>query len=82
MVLFISFKLTKSLFDLQENKEFEEKEEGPTEYISYWKPNVTINLVDDFTRYSQNQALFLGLICANFTCLRFMFFSMCCNISA
>uniref|UniRef100_M8CIG0 Cleft lip and palate transmembrane protein 1-like protein n=1 Tax=Aegilops tauschii TaxID=37682 RepID=M8CIG0_AEGTA len=35
----------------KENKESEDKEEGPVEYISYWKPNVTINLVDDFTRY-------------------------------
>nr|XP_027078167.1 cleft lip and palate transmembrane protein 1 homolog [Coffea arabica] len=26
----------------------------PTEWISYWKPNITINLVDDFTRYQQN----------------------------
>uniref|UniRef100_A0A453C1K5 Uncharacterized protein n=1 Tax=Aegilops tauschii subsp. strangulata TaxID=200361 RepID=A0A453C1K5_AEGTS len=36
----------------KENKESEDKEEGPVEYISYWKPNVTINLVDDFTRYA------------------------------
>ena len=71
MVLLVSSKLTKSLFDLQENKEFEDKDEGPTEYISYWKPNVTINLVEDFTRYSQNQALFLSLI---------MFLSICCDI--
>ncbi|RLM74055.1 CLPTM1-like membrane protein cnrB [Panicum miliaceum] len=34
----------------KENKEPEDKDEGPAEYISYWKPNVTINLVDDFTR--------------------------------
>lgn len=27
------------------------KDEGPVEYISYWKPNITINLVDDFTKY-------------------------------
>ncbi|GFP93378.1 cleft lip and palate transmembrane protein 1 homolog [Phtheirospermum japonicum] len=32
----------------------DDKEEGPVEWNSYWKPNVTINLVDDFTRYSQN----------------------------
>lgn len=30
------------------------KEVGPPEWISYWKPNVTINLVDDFTRYTGN----------------------------
>ncbi|KAI7733783.1 hypothetical protein M8C21_023333 [Ambrosia artemisiifolia] len=27
------------------------KDDGPAEYISYWKPNITINLVDDFTKY-------------------------------
>lgn len=27
------------------------KDEGPVEWVSYWKPNITINLVDDFTRY-------------------------------
>lgn len=25
-------------------------EEGPPEWVSYFKPNLTINLVDDFTR--------------------------------
>ncbi|KAJ0266115.1 Transmembrane CLPTM1 family protein [Hirschfeldia incana] len=30
------------------------QDEGPAEWISYWKPNVTINLVDDFTRYPQH----------------------------
>lgn len=28
----------------------EEAEEGPAEYVSFFKPNVTINLVEDFTR--------------------------------
>uniref|UniRef100_A0A7C9DAD9 Uncharacterized protein n=2 Tax=Opuntia streptacantha TaxID=393608 RepID=A0A7C9DAD9_OPUST len=37
-----------------EASEMEPKDEGPVEWISYWKPNVTINLVDDFTRYSMN----------------------------
>ncbi|XP_057970106.1 uncharacterized protein LOC131159322 isoform X2 [Malania oleifera] len=32
----------------------ESKDEDPVEWVSYWKPNITINLVDDFTRYSQN----------------------------
>uniref|UniRef100_J3LY60 Transmembrane CLPTM1 family protein n=2 Tax=Oryza brachyantha TaxID=4533 RepID=J3LY60_ORYBR len=40
----------------KEDKESVDKDEGPVEYISYWKPNVTINLVDDFTRYPQNNA--------------------------
>uniref|UniRef100_A0A2P2NGP9 Cleft lip and palate transmembrane protein n=1 Tax=Rhizophora mucronata TaxID=61149 RepID=A0A2P2NGP9_RHIMU len=30
------------------------KDDGPVEWVSYWKPNVTINLVDDFTRYPHN----------------------------
>ncbi|KAF0893191.1 hypothetical protein E2562_023213 [Oryza meyeriana var. granulata] len=38
----------------KENKESVDKDEGLVEYISYWKPNVTINLVDDFTRYPHN----------------------------
>ncbi|KAG2572304.1 CLPTM1-like membrane protein cnrB [Panicum virgatum] len=38
----------------KENKEPHDKDEGPSEYISYWKPNITINLVDDFTRYPHN----------------------------
>ncbi|CAI9108837.1 OLC1v1008533C1 [Oldenlandia corymbosa var. corymbosa] len=29
-------------------------DDEPTEWISYWKPNITINLVDDFTSYKQN----------------------------
>ncbi|XP_011083215.1 cleft lip and palate transmembrane protein 1 homolog [Sesamum indicum] len=32
----------------------DDKEDGPVEWRSYWKPNITINLVDDFTRYPQN----------------------------
>ena len=30
----------------------EEMDEGPPEWVSFFKPNVTINLVDDFTRYA------------------------------
>eukprot|EP00268_Persea_americana_P067538 TRINITY_DN930_c0_g1_i1.p1 TRINITY_DN930_c0_g1~~TRINITY_DN930_c0_g1_i1.p1 ORF type:complete len:593 (+),score=110.97 TRINITY_DN930_c0_g1_i1:118-1896(+) len=30
------------------------KDNGPVEWASYWKPNITINLVDDFTRYPRN----------------------------
>ncbi|XP_022925289.1 cleft lip and palate transmembrane protein 1 homolog isoform X2 [Cucurbita moschata] len=30
------------------------KDDGPVEWVSYWKPNVTVNLVDDFTRYAHN----------------------------
>ncbi|KAH9664635.1 cleft lip and palate associated transmembrane protein-like [Citrus sinensis] len=28
------------------------EDDGPVEWISFWKPNITINLVDDFTRYA------------------------------
>ncbi|KAL2347127.1 hypothetical protein Fmac_001127 [Flemingia macrophylla] len=27
------------------------KDDGPVEWVSYWKPNITINLVADFTQY-------------------------------
>ncbi|KAL7144233.1 hypothetical protein ABFS83_08G245500 [Erythranthe nasuta] len=40
--------------EIAEDAQVDEKEHGPVEWISYWKPNITINLVDDFTRYSQN----------------------------
>ncbi|XP_013611203.1 PREDICTED: cleft lip and palate transmembrane protein 1 homolog [Brassica oleracea var. oleracea] len=36
------------------DKNSEVKEEVTVEWVSLWKPNVTINLVDDFTHYSQN----------------------------
>ncbi|KAH9571576.1 hypothetical protein CY35_02G100600 [Sphagnum magellanicum] len=29
----------------------EEEEEAPPDWISFWKPNITINFVDDFTKY-------------------------------
>lgn len=32
----------------------EEVEEGPPEWVSFFKPNVTINLVEDFTRCATN----------------------------
>ena len=37
-------------YQVEEASQEEVKDEGPPEWISYWKPNVTINLVDDFTR--------------------------------
>lgn len=40
--------------EVKDDKEEETKDEGPVELSPYWKPNVTINLVDDFTRYSHN----------------------------
>jgi hypothetical protein len=29
----------------------EEEEEALPDWISFWKPNMTINFVDDFTKY-------------------------------
>jgi hypothetical protein len=42
MVFLVSSKLTKFLLDLQENKEYEDKDEGLTEYISYFGMVVSI----------------------------------------
>ncbi|KAG1331225.1 cleft lip and palate transmembrane protein 1 [Cocos nucifera] len=36
--------------ELKDDALLEAKDEGPVEWVSYWKPNITINLVDDFTR--------------------------------
>ncbi|XP_074321008.1 uncharacterized protein LOC141657620 [Silene latifolia] len=44
----------KTLPKVTEDSQDEPKEEGPAEWISYWKPNVTINLLDDFSGYSAN----------------------------
>lgn len=42
--------------DGSENEENTAESNGDSspDWVSFWKPNVTINLVDDFTRYSQN----------------------------
>ncbi|XP_008795274.1 cleft lip and palate transmembrane protein 1 homolog [Phoenix dactylifera] len=40
--------------ELKDDTWVEAKDEGPVEWVSYWKPNITINLVDDFTRYPHN----------------------------
>ncbi|KAI9215734.1 hypothetical protein POPTR_T045800v4 [Populus trichocarpa] len=37
-----------------DDSQADSKDDGPVEWISYWKPNVTINLVDDFTKYPHN----------------------------
>ncbi|KAL9354581.1 hypothetical protein Peur_052551 [Populus x canadensis] len=37
-----------------DDSQADSKDDGPAEWISYWKPNVTINLVDDFTKYPHN----------------------------
>lgn len=43
-----------SVAELKDDTQVEAKDVGPVEWISYWKPNITINLVDDFTRYPHN----------------------------
>ncbi|KAH8479896.1 hypothetical protein H0E87_030202 [Populus deltoides] len=35
-----------------DDSQADSKDDGPVEWISFWKPNVTINLVDDFTKYA------------------------------
>ncbi|KAE8706787.1 Transmembrane CLPTM1 family protein isoform 2 [Hibiscus syriacus] len=37
-----------------DDAETESKDDGPEEWTAYWKPNITINLVEDFTRYGHN----------------------------
>ncbi|XP_022774796.1 cleft lip and palate transmembrane protein 1 homolog isoform X1 [Durio zibethinus] len=37
-----------------DDAEADSKDDGPIEWIAYWKPNITINLVEDFTRYGHN----------------------------
>lgn len=40
------------LLQVAKDVQVDEKEAGPVEWTSYWKPNITINLLDDFTRYN------------------------------
>lgn len=37
-------------FQVVNDVEDDSKEDKLVEWVSYWKPNITINLVDDFTR--------------------------------
>ncbi|XWS44605.1 hypothetical protein CRYUN_Cryun15aG0061900 [Craigia yunnanensis] len=37
-----------------DDAEADSKDDGPVEWIAYWKPNITSNLVEDFTRYGHN----------------------------
>lgn len=37
-----------------EEADIDSKDVGPVEWVSYWKPNITVNLVDDFTGYPKN----------------------------
>ena len=38
----------------EEDKEEEEEEEAPREIVNYWKPKMTVALVDDFSQYKQS----------------------------
>lgn len=44
----------KTVSEVAEDSQPEPEDEGPAQWISYWKPNMTINLVDDFTRYTMS----------------------------
>ncbi|XP_077249682.1 uncharacterized protein LOC143889390 isoform X2 [Tasmannia lanceolata] len=44
----------KLVSEVMDESQIDAEDNGPTEWISYWKPNITINLVDDFTRYPHN----------------------------
>ncbi|XP_065010216.1 uncharacterized protein LOC135586202 isoform X2 [Musa acuminata AAA Group] len=48
------FQLISNLFHkgdslLKNDNRVEAKDEGPVDWVSYWKPNITINFVDNFT---------------------------------
>ncbi|KAJ4715102.1 cleft lip and palate transmembrane protein 1-like [Melia azedarach] len=45
-----------SLAQVADDHQGDSKDEGPVEWVSYWKPNITINLVDDFTKYPSSAA--------------------------
>ncbi|PQQ01421.1 cleft lip and palate transmembrane protein 1 homolog [Prunus yedoensis var. nudiflora] len=37
------------LIEVVDDTQGDSEDNGPVEWVSYWKPNITINLVDDFT---------------------------------
>ncbi|KAL5567432.1 hypothetical protein UlMin_030596 [Ulmus minor] len=44
----------RTVTQVDDDTEGDSKEDSTVEWLSYWKPNITINLVDDFTRYPHN----------------------------
>ncbi|CAB4309012.1 unnamed protein product [Prunus armeniaca] len=42
------------LIEVVDDTQGDSEDIGPVEWVSYWKPNITINLVDDFTGYPHN----------------------------
>ncbi|PQM34949.1 cleft lip and palate transmembrane protein 1 homolog [Prunus yedoensis var. nudiflora] len=42
------------LIEVVDDTQGDSEDNGPVEWVSYWKPNITINLVDDFTGYAHN----------------------------
>ncbi|KAG6628195.1 cleft lip and palate transmembrane protein 1 homolog [Carya illinoinensis] len=45
-----------TVIEVVDGTEGDSIDDKPVEWVSYWKPNITINLVDDFTRYPHNAA--------------------------
>ncbi|XP_062158409.1 uncharacterized protein LOC133865908 [Alnus glutinosa] len=43
-----------ALTEVVDDTQGDSKDDKPVEWVSSWKPNITINLVDDFTRYPHN----------------------------
>lgn len=37
--------------DTEDDSKDDSKDDGPVEWLAYWKPNITINLIADFTQY-------------------------------
>ncbi|GMN27047.1 hypothetical protein TIFTF001_001511 [Ficus carica] len=51
----LSFPFLSFLSDADDSEvDPKDNDDGPVDWVSYWKPNITINLVDDFTKYPQN----------------------------
>nr|XP_018682526.1 PREDICTED: uncharacterized protein LOC108953037 isoform X1 [Musa acuminata subsp. malaccensis] len=62
------FQLISNLFHkgdslLKNDNHVEAKDEGPVDWVSYWKPNITINFVDNFTSFSSELLEFGTSVC-------------------
>ncbi|KAL9313943.1 hypothetical protein ACSQ67_019395 [Phaseolus vulgaris] len=54
-LIIVLFWLCQVVDDPEEDDD-DSKDEEPVEWVSYWKPNITINLVADFTQYPKTGA--------------------------
>ncbi|KAL5075034.1 hypothetical protein RYX36_014018 [Vicia faba] len=43
--------------EVVDDTEDDSKDDGPVEWLAYWKPNITINLIADFTQYGSWNSL-------------------------